>query len=526
MGTTFNITAPDGTQYQVQGPDGATEQQALAQVQAQHAPAPTAQSSNGGILKNLGAGAVQAVSGAANTVTNMFNPLHDITAMVNPDLAKKSDAGAYVGHLINSAVPNAINPEKVTQNTFPDKLARGVGAGLTGAVVPGGDGYTVGSMLANAAMGGVSGAGAVTGGEIANKTGHPGLAPIASLVGGLAAPMGAVGAVNGVASAVDGLSGLSQSVPTIADLNVAKKAAYSAVDNSTMKIAQPAVQDLYNTVKSTLEKRGLTDKTIGNLAPKTSTALDALKDASTDDQTLQGMEVQRRIAGIAAQSIDRTDRASARIIQDHIDDFIGHLQPEQLSGPIDQNAVDALPIARDLAQRSFKAQTIQGIIDKAATNSSTFSASGLENALRSGFRRLANNDRGIARFNPDEQDAIRQVATGGSALSASNLLRQVGKLSPQGAIPMMAELGGVAALGPKALAVPAVGLVARMGATALTKGSAQRALNLVSTGPQRTVGDALRTAAGGDAGTPSAALLSSIPPLQSLTNNSTQKVQP
>lgn len=35
--TTFEITAPDGTKYHVQGPDGATEQDALAQVQAQHA---------------------------------------------------------------------------------------------------------------------------------------------------------------------------------------------------------------------------------------------------------------------------------------------------------------------------------------------------------------------------------------------------------------------------------------------------------------------------------------------------------
>lgn len=34
---TFEITAPDGTKYHVEGPDGATEQDALAQVQAQHA---------------------------------------------------------------------------------------------------------------------------------------------------------------------------------------------------------------------------------------------------------------------------------------------------------------------------------------------------------------------------------------------------------------------------------------------------------------------------------------------------------
>lgn len=48
----FEITAPDGTKYHVTGPEGATEQDALAQVQAQHAapatPEPAADPSAGG----------------------------------------------------------------------------------------------------------------------------------------------------------------------------------------------------------------------------------------------------------------------------------------------------------------------------------------------------------------------------------------------------------------------------------------------------------------------------------------------
>lgn len=41
----FHITAPDGTAYEVNGPEGSTEQQALAQVQAQHGKAPAPQAS-------------------------------------------------------------------------------------------------------------------------------------------------------------------------------------------------------------------------------------------------------------------------------------------------------------------------------------------------------------------------------------------------------------------------------------------------------------------------------------------------
>lgn len=63
MSQQFLITAPDGTKYQVTGPDGATEQDALAQVQAQHAgPATPAaqppQNSVGYQPRNITAGAL------------------------------------------------------------------------------------------------------------------------------------------------------------------------------------------------------------------------------------------------------------------------------------------------------------------------------------------------------------------------------------------------------------------------------------------------------------------------------------
>lgn len=315
---------------------------------------------------------------------------------------------------------------------------------------------------------------------------HPVLSTAAQLAGGaLAVPEGGPAAIPAAIP--------KQPVPSLASLNAAKKAAYATVDNSSMKIAQPAVKDLYDTVSAQLSRMGLNDKTIGNLAPKTATALDALKDASNTEQTLQGMDVQRRIAGIAAGAPDKTDRTAARILQDHIDNFVGNLTPQQLSGPVDQAAIDALPQARDLAQRSFKAQTIQSLLDKAQTNATGFGQSGLENSIRSQFRKLANNDRGMARFSPDEQEAIRRVATGGSAYSANNLLRDVGKLAPYGALPLILEgqaavgaglaggLGGLAA----STALPAAGAVGRAGATALTKAAAQKALDLTLLGKTR-----------------------------------------
>lgn len=275
---------------------------------------------------------------------------------------------------------------------------------------------------------------------------------------------------------------MTSGAQSIAQVNAAKKAAYQVVDNSPMKIAAPGIQDLHSDLMDKLSRMGLTSDTMPTLTPKVATAMDSLYDAGASDQTLQAMDIQRRVAGIAAGSLDKTERTAARIVQDGIDDFITNLQPNQLSGPADPAAISALPQARDLASRSFKAQQIQDIMDKAANNSTGFSQSGYENSLRNGFRNLLNNPRGISRFNPGEVAAIKQVATGGSSLSATNLMRQVGKLSPQGAVPILAEIGAYGAFGPQALAIPAAGIAGRTGATLLQQNAAKNALNLALNG--------------------------------------------
>lgn len=207
MATTFQITAPDGTQYQVQGPDGATEEQALAQVRSQHEAPPE----NGGILKNAVAGSTSTITGLAGQVVNALNPIPHIEGLLHPGtyspqqrMQDMSSAGNAVTHGANEAlgaVTPSLNPENVTANTFPEKLTRGITSGLTGGALLGGE--TVGQVLANMATGGISGAGAATGAEIAPE----GYKPLGATVGALIAPMATVGAVNGVNAAKNALSG-------------------------------------------------------------------------------------------------------------------------------------------------------------------------------------------------------------------------------------------------------------------------------------------------------------------------------
>jgi hypothetical protein len=145
-------------------------------------------------------------------------------------------------------------------------------------------------------------------------------------------------------------------------------------------------------------------------------------------------------------------------------------------------ALQDLTQARDYWKRYAQASQLQAILDKAGNNGTGFAQAGYENAIRSGFRKLLNNDRGMAGFSPDVRAAIQQVATGGNRLSPTNLLRDVGKLSPQGAVPLLAEGGMLMTGHPGVLGVMGTGLAARMAATSLQRAAANRAIDLAATG--------------------------------------------
>lgn len=469
----FHITAPDGTQYEVTGPDGSTEHDALAQVMAQHdnaGPQPS-------MLQTLAASPVgrlahDAVIAPIEGVASLLSKIDPTGGAVAP--ANRAMEGSYNDAL--AAQRNRPGYAKARQEADA-QLSQGGGSGLSDQLIKSLAPSLAG--LAGFVKGGLNSSNASADAQTAAQgeyaAANPKTSTAAQIAGGfMAGPEGGPAALPAAA--------VKQVPPSLAQLNAAKNAAYKVVDNSSMQISGAEVGKLHADLTTQLARMGLTDKTMGNLTPKVATAMSALEDAAKSHQTLQGMDIQRRIAGIAAGSPDKTERAAARIVQDGIDNFITNLHPGQLHGPVDQTAIDALPQARDLASRSFKTEQLQNIIDKAKNNSTGFAQSGYENALRSGFRKLLNNERGIKRFSPEERAAIKQVATGGSGVSATNLLRQVGKLSPQGALPMVLELGAVGALGPGALAAPAAGLTGRAGATFLQNMAAKKAVNLAALG--------------------------------------------
>lgn len=150
-------------------------------------------------LQQLGAGAVEGVTGTLGSVVDALNPYNPIADEINrvshlfggKDVLQPSNTP----HVLNRALGGVTgyNPENVPAPTSSDRIIRAVGAGLTGALIPGEEGFTVANML----RGGVTGAGAGLGAGVASEAAPDQLKPVAGVVGGLVGGLGAEGAMAG-----------------------------------------------------------------------------------------------------------------------------------------------------------------------------------------------------------------------------------------------------------------------------------------------------------------------------------------
>jgi hypothetical protein len=230
-------------------------------------PPPAPKPEKGGIVRNIGAGFTEALTGIPGMILNAVNPIpgmmntpSNIRAIFGKDtkqeaarrLSDSSAAGDAVTKAINKGL-GPLNPETVTANSFPERLARGAGAGLTGALVPTGGAVTVGKILANAALGVVSGAGAATGAEMAPEP----YKPIAALAGGVIAPMAAVGGVNAVRSGVSAVRGVATGMGKEGPRMAAGRVLAEASGGSIPDMPEPPLPGMKPTVGQQMGNQGL-----------------------------------------------------------------------------------------------------------------------------------------------------------------------------------------------------------------------------------------------------------------------------
>lgn len=295
--------------------------------------------------------------------------------------------------------------------------------------------------------------------------------PVAS---GAAAPAAESAAT---AQRAPGLAGLPEgSVPTRAELAEAASAAYKRADEAGVVVSANSLFKLKTRVASMAKKEGL-DK---DLHPDSTAALRKILEAK-GQKTLSEVETLRKVAKDAQGSLKSADKRLAGRIVDELDEYIDNLGGADIVAG-DAVKAKALKEARGLYSRAKKAETLEDLVSRAELSAPNFSASGMENALRTEFRNLAKNKKQMRMFTAAERAAIRRVAQGGKA---ENALRFIGKFAPTGVVSGTLA-GGLATtlMGPAGLGVPAAGLAGRYGATRLTMRNVRKADELVRRGPE------------------------------------------
>jgi hypothetical protein len=277
------------------------------------------------------------------------------------------------------------------------------------------------------------------------------------------------------AERASGLEKVPDSAPTIEQLKTDAKAAYKRAEDAGINISEGSFKGLKAKIVKDIGER--VDPT---LHPDTTAALKRIL-GSKGDISLSKLDQLRQIASDAKGSVKPADQRLASQIVDSIDDYVDNLSQKDVTAG-DAKAASALSEARSLYQRQKKAETIDNLIKRAEISAPNFSASGMENALRTEFRSLAKNDKQMKRFTPEERAAIIKVAKGGPV---ENTLRMIGKLSPEGAIPIMANLAAASATGGSSLALTGAAWGARRGATHMTLKNANAASEVMRRGPQK-----------------------------------------
>lgn len=266
------------------------------------------------------------------------------------------------------------------------------------------------------------------------------------VMGGLAAaagPLGIAGSrvirygTKGRFTPSDVPGGVGQA-PSLADIEQMKQQAYQIADDLGVSYTPDSFADLVARIENKLTQEGIDPV----LHQKATRNLRRIQDR-VGDQPITLQELDRIRQFTRRDVIDSSMGANASpgearlgsMVMDEIDDFI-----EGGAGAIGggEQAGQAITQARNLNAVWRRAQLLADAVESAQLRSaSTGSGGNFENALRQEIRKLYQNPKKIRGFDEAERAAMRQVIEGGPV---QNILRQIGKLSPQGN-GLMASIG-------------------------------------------------------------------------------------
>lgn len=266
---------------------------------------------------------------------------------------------------------------------------------------------------------------------------------------------------------------------TIDEVKQSAKAMFDASEKSGVILSQQGFQNAVNNLRTTLTNMGIDHMN----HPQAFRAFQRLEaDAARGHLTPKHWHTLRQVIDrgpgkVSLQSASGpSEREFARVMRGALDDYIDSVATMP-GGVIQGNLAGMAEIRQGISEwRRYRGlKTIERLVDRAKTNSPSYTAAGYDTALRNEFKSLVKNESQMKFFTKAEQAALKKVARGGHV---ANTFRQLGRLSPQNI--MYALLG--ANLHPAMLGASAAGLGARLTATGLTKRNLKFAEDLIARG--------------------------------------------
>jgi hypothetical protein len=204
-------------------------------------------------------------------------------------------------------------------------------------------------------------------------------------------------------------------VPTADELTARAKANYNILDKSKFELDNEQFGREMGDMASTLRSVGYDPRTM----PKVQVALENL--AQNNPKTVQELGTLRTIIGNAANSSDAAERLAGSKMMDKFDDYVLNAPPSAAVNA-DPVAMKAWKDARADYAKMKKSEVITTILANADVAQGSKEAS-----IASQLSSLAKNQKKMRVFTPEEQEAIREAAKGGTL---QVMLRTIGKLTP------------------------------------------------------------------------------------------------
>jgi hypothetical protein len=205
-------------------------------------------------------------------------------------------------------------------------------------------------------------------------------------------------------------------VPSADELLARSKANYEILDKSGLQFDKQQFNQRMSSLPVHLEA---TEGYVSGVYPKVDAALARLQ--ADRPKSVAEITALRKIIGNAASSTDASERRMGRILLDDFDTYVLNAPPGAIvSG--DKAALDAWKAARADYAKVKKSELLEDIVARAEV-----SQGGKEATIAQGLSALAKNEKKMRFFTPEEQEAIREAAKGGTL---QTMLRTIGKFTP------------------------------------------------------------------------------------------------